>query len=96
MAVFESKDAISHIPTTAQQVFDVTGAGDTVIAVLALASACGLPLVSACLLANYAAGIVVGNVGAATVSPNQLAEAIATLPAPAINNWDSNNAKTKT
>ena len=90
MAVFESKDRIWHIPTTARQVFDVTGAGDTVISTLALGAASGLPLVSSCLLANYAAGIVVGQVGAATVSPNQLAEAVATLPKPELRVWSDN------
>lgn len=87
MAVFESKGGIHHIPTMARQVFDVTGAGDTVISTLALGAAAGVPLVTACLLANYAAGLVVAKVGAATVSPNQLAEAVATLPRPEIENW---------
>jgi len=90
MAVFENKDCIWHIPTTARQVFDVTGAGDTVISTLALGAASGLPLVPSCLLANYAAGIVVGQVGAATVSPNQLAEAVATLPKPELRAWSDN------
>jgi len=86
MAVFESEERIWHIPTAARQVFDVTGAGDTVIAVLALAIASGLPLVQACLLANYAAGIVVGQVGAATVSATALAEAVSAA-APLISSW---------
>jgi rfaE bifunctional protein kinase chain/domain len=87
MAVFESEERIWHIPTAARQVFDVTGAGDTVIAVLALGVASGLPLVQACLLANYAAGIVVAQVGAATVSAAALAEAVSALPAPVIGSW---------
>jgi len=87
MAVFESEERIWHIPTAARQVFDVTGAGDTVIAVLALGVASGLPLVQACLLANYAAGIVVAHVGAATVSAAALAEAVSALPAPVIGSW---------
>lgn len=87
MAVFENRDTVMHIPTTARQVYDVTGAGDTVIASIALGSATGLPLVQSCLIANYAAGIVVGKVGAATASPNQVAESIATLPKPAIARW---------
>ncbi|MDL2291490.1 D-glycero-beta-D-manno-heptose-7-phosphate kinase [Desulfovibrio sp. OttesenSCG-928-F20] len=87
MAVFESKTNIRHIPTTARQVFDVTGAGDTVISSLALGAAAGLPLIHSCLLANYAAGIVVGKVGAATVTPNELAEAVATLPRPELHSW---------
>lgn len=88
MAVFED-DSVTHISTTARQVFDVTGAGDTVIAVLALARAIGLPLVQSCLLANYAAGIVVGQVGAAAVTPNQLAEAVVSLPPLLSTEWGS-------
>lgn len=87
MTVFESKNRIYHIPTSARQVFDVTGAGDTVISSLALGAAASVPLIHACLLANYAAGIVVGKVGASTVSPNQLAEVVATLPSPLIAPW---------
>lgn len=87
MAVFEDADTIVHIPTTGRQVYDVTGAGDTVIAVLALGAATGIPLVPACLLANYAAGVVVAQVGAAVATPNQVAEAIATLPKPELTRW---------
>lgn len=87
MAVFEGQHSIHRIPTMARQVFDVTGAGDTVISTLALGAAAGVPLVTACLLANYAAGLVVAKVGAATASPNQLAEAVATLPRPEIEDW---------
>lgn len=72
MAVFESADEIWHIPTVARDVFDVTGAGDTVIATLALSLAVGHALLPSCLLANYAAGIVVGRVGASTASPDEL------------------------
>ena len=87
MAVFESPDTIWHIPTSARQVFDVTGAGDTVIATLALGMASGLPLVHSCLLANYAAGIVVGQVGAGVAIPEQIAETIRNLPLPQISRW---------
>lgn len=87
MAVFEDADRVWHIPTFARQVFDVTGAGDTVIATLAMGLALQLPLVEASLLANYAAGIVVGQVGAATATPEQLASAIESLPTPEINRW---------
>lgn len=92
MAVFEDEHSVLHIPTTARQVFDVTGAGDTVIATLALGAALGLPLVAACLLANYAAGIVVGSVGAATATPGQVAEALSTLPRPLISSWSQGAA----
>ena len=64
----------------AQDVFDVTGAGDTVIATLGLGLAAGLPLLAACVLAIYAAGLVVAQVGAAVASPDALREAIRELP----------------
>lgn len=62
MTIFEKGEAI-HLPTVARQVFDVTGAGDTVIAALALAWASGWSLVDSCSLANLAAGVVVSKVG---------------------------------
>jgi D-beta-D-heptose 7-phosphate kinase/D-beta-D-heptose 1-phosphate adenosyltransferase len=61
---------------TGRQVFDVTGAGDTVLAVLALAVAAGAPLADAVVLANLAAGVVVGKLGTATVAPTELLHAI--------------------
>jgi rfaE bifunctional protein kinase chain/domain len=61
-----------HLPTFAREVFDVTGAGDTVIATLALARAGGATMEEAAILANHAAGIVVGKVGTATVSRSEL------------------------
>jgi D-beta-D-heptose 7-phosphate kinase/D-beta-D-heptose 1-phosphate adenosyltransferase len=61
-----------HIPTVAQEVFDVSGAGDTVIAVFTLAIAAGASPVEAAILSNHAAGIVVGKVGTATTSPHEL------------------------
>jgi len=64
-------------PTRARSVFDVTGAGDTVIAVLALARAAGQPLGDAVELANAAAGLVVERLGAASVTPSELAGALA-------------------
>ncbi|MFI3272369.1 MAG: bifunctional ADP-heptose synthase [Pseudomonadota bacterium] len=76
-----------HVPTMAQRVFDVTGAGDTVIATVALAYAAGISLLDSCILANYAAGIVVGQVGAACVKPAELVEAINVLPLPPVNKW---------
>ncbi|OBX07670.1 heptose 1-phosphate adenyltransferase [Gallibacterium salpingitidis] len=65
-----------HLPTQAQEVFDVTGAGDTVISVLATAIADGRSLEEACYLANVAAGIVVGKLGTSTVSTVELENAI--------------------
>ncbi len=65
-----------HLPTQAQEVFDVTGAGDTVIGVLAAALAAGNTLEESCFLANAAAGVVVGKLGTSTVSPVELENAI--------------------
>lgn len=76
-----------HVPTMAQRVFDVTGAGDTVIATVALAYASGASLLDSCILANYAAGLVVGHVGAASVTPRELSEVISTLPLPPVCRW---------
>ena len=59
-----------------RQVFDVTGAGDTVLSVLALAAAAGAPLAEAAMLANTAAGVVVGKLGTASVSPQELHHAL--------------------
>ena len=61
-----------HIPTVAQEVFDVSGAGDTVIATFTLAIAAGASPVEAAILSNHAAGIVVGKVGTATTTPDEL------------------------
>jgi len=61
---------------TGRQVFDVTGAGDTVLSVLALAVAAGAPLPDAAMLANTAAGVVVGKLGTASVSPRELLHAL--------------------
>lgn len=61
-----------HIPTVAQEVFDVSGAGDTVIATFTLAIAAGASPMEAAILSNYAAGIVVGKVGTATTTPEEL------------------------
>jgi D-beta-D-heptose 7-phosphate kinase / D-beta-D-heptose 1-phosphate adenosyltransferase len=65
-----------HLPTRAREVFDVTGAGDTVISVLAAALAAGEPLPTAVSLANIAAGIVVGKLGTAAVSAIELRRAV--------------------
>jgi rfaE bifunctional protein kinase chain/domain len=63
-----------HIPTVAQEVFDVSGAGDTVIATFTLAIAAGASPVEAAIVSNHAAGIVVGKIGTATVVPEELLE----------------------
>jgi len=76
MALLEKNKAIVTIPTVAKEVYDVTGAGDTVIATLALGLACGLDFVQAATLANHAAGIVVGKLGTATASTAELLQVI--------------------
>ncbi len=76
MTLFEAGSKPCHIPTVARKVFDVSGAGDTVIGALSLALASGMDRKSAAVIANYAAGIVVGEVGTSVVTVNQLKEAI--------------------
>lgn len=75
MTLFD-KENLVNVPTFARQVYDVTGAGDTVIAVLAMALAKGASLEMACHLANYAAGVVVGKVGCVPCSYIDLVDSI--------------------
>ncbi len=72
MALFEGIDQVTYIPTVAREVFDVTGAGDTVISTLALGLVAGLSIFEAAMLSNIAAGIVVGKLGTASVTPEEL------------------------
>lgn len=72
MSIFESGDPAIHLPTEAIEVFDVSGAGDTVIATLAATLAGGASLKDAARLANIAAGLVVAKVGTATVLPQEM------------------------
>jgi D-glycero-beta-D-manno-heptose-7-phosphate kinase len=72
MSIFSTGTAPLHVPTFARSVFDVTGAGDTVIATLTIALASGVPLPEACTVANFAAGIVVGKPGCVTTSRNEI------------------------
>jgi D-beta-D-heptose 7-phosphate kinase/D-beta-D-heptose 1-phosphate adenosyltransferase len=74
MTLFDAHDVHhpTHIPTSAQEVYDVTGAGDTVIAAFTLARAAGASLVEAAQISNAAAGIVVGKLGTATVNLHEL------------------------
>ncbi|MFO0773303.1 MAG: D-glycero-beta-D-manno-heptose-7-phosphate kinase [Nitrospiraceae bacterium] len=76
MSLFEGDGVQWHVPTRARQVFDVTGAGDTVVGTLALALASGSNLQDAAFLANQAAGLVVGMVGTATITAKQLSDAL--------------------
>lgn len=72
MWLFERRGRKTKIPTVAQEVFDVAGAGDTVIAAFTLALASGAPMAQAARLANQAAGIVVGKLGVAVTTPHEL------------------------
>lgn len=76
MSIFERGKRPIHIPTIAREVFDVTGAGDTVIATAALALLAGLTVREAAVLANAAAGVVVGKLGTAVCSPAELLSAL--------------------
>ena len=81
MALFEPGRRPVHIPTAAREVFDVTGAGDTVIATLGLARCAGASLPDAARLANLAAGVVVGKLGTATAAPEEVTAAAETAAA---------------
>ncbi|MBI4826959.1 MAG: D-glycero-beta-D-manno-heptose-7-phosphate kinase [Nitrospirae bacterium] len=78
MTLFEKTGEITHIPSIAREVYDVTGAGDTVIATLTLCRAAGLKLKDAAIYANHAAGAVVGEVGTTVVTPNDLINSLKT------------------
>ncbi len=76
MSLFRREGEAIHIPTVAREVYDVTGAGDTVLAVLGLALACGRDIADSARLANIAAGIAVGKVGTSTVSPSEIIDEV--------------------
>lgn len=76
MTLFEANGDITNIPAMAKEVFDVTGAGDTVISVLTLAMSVGASVKEAAVLSNHAAGIVVGEVGTATLKASDLEDAL--------------------
>ncbi len=76
MTLLRKDQPIVNLPTKAQEVFDVTGAGDTVIAMFAAALAAGEDFANAMALSNLAAGVVVGKLGTATVSPAELQRAM--------------------
>ena len=75
MSLFR-KGQVVHIPTAAKNVYDVTGAGDTVIAAFTLAHAAGASMENAAVIANHAAGIVVGEVGTAVATLDQLRKSL--------------------
>jgi D-beta-D-heptose 7-phosphate kinase/D-beta-D-heptose 1-phosphate adenosyltransferase len=72
MTLFESNHEVTHIPTVARKVFDVTGAGDTVISAFSLGLASGMNHKTAAVISNFAAGIVVGEVGTSAVKAEKL------------------------
>ncbi|MEM4240123.1 MAG: D-glycero-beta-D-manno-heptose-7-phosphate kinase [Candidatus Woesearchaeota archaeon] len=72
VSIFSREGKITHAPTKAKQVFDVTGAGDTFLAALALSFASGASLEDSSIIANHAAGIKVGKIGTASVSAEEL------------------------
>lgn len=76
MSLFERGGAVHHIPAAAKEVYDVTGAGDTVMSTLTLALAAGATMREAAVIANHAAGVVVGKVGTAVVTPAELRAAL--------------------
>ncbi len=76
MTLFEGNGRATQIPTVARKVFDVSGAGDTVTGTFTLALAAGLTPRQAAVLANLAAGIVVGEIGTATVAASRLKEVL--------------------
>jgi len=75
MALIASDGVVRRIPTTARDVYDVVGAGDTVTAYLATSLAAGATTYEAAVVANFAAGVEVGKLGAATVTPDEIREA---------------------
>ena len=77
MSLFSGTTAAVHIPTVAREVFDVSGAGDTVLATLAIGTAAGLDIAKAARLANIAAGIAVGKLGTSTVSAAEIISTVA-------------------
>ena len=74
MAVVEGRSKITQIPATAREVYDVTGAGDTVVSAFALSLASGANVREAAYIANIAGGIVVGKVGTAAVTQEEIRE----------------------
>ena len=79
MTLYRDGTAAHHVAATAREVFDVTGAGDTVVATLALALAAGLAMEHAMLLASAAAGVSVSKRGTSTITPDELTAALAAL-----------------
>jgi D-beta-D-heptose 7-phosphate kinase/D-beta-D-heptose 1-phosphate adenosyltransferase len=80
MSLFERGGRVTHLPTVAREVFDVTGAGDTVVGVYALALACGAEPPLAAFLANHAAGLVIRHAGTAVTTAEELLASLSAEP----------------
>ena len=76
MSLFEKSGKVTHIPTCAREVFDVSGAGDTVIAAITLSHSAGATLKDAVIIGNHAAGVVVGKVGTAVATQEEILESM--------------------
>lgn len=76
MSLFEKSGKVTHIPTCAREVFDVSGAGDTVIAAITLSHSAGATLREAAIIGNHAAGVVVGKVGTAVATQEEILESM--------------------
>jgi len=88
MALFQPRQPTVHVPIFgSDEVADVTGAGDTVIAAISLALAAGASFYEAARLANYAGGIVVMKRGTATVSPRELSDAVTSDHDTSLEHW---------
>lgn len=79
MSLFEKNGRYTHLPTVAREVYDVTGAGDTVVSVVIAALAAGADYPEACYLANHAAGVVIREIGTASCSAAQLRESLGSM-----------------
>ena len=79
MSMFEKNGNTTHIPTNAKEVYSLIGAGDTVVATIALALASGADFREAAVLSNIAAGIKVGKIGTASVSVEEIKQEIEKL-----------------
>ncbi len=84
MTLFEKSGAVIDIPTCAREVYDVSGAGDTVIAALTLCRSAGIKLKDAAIIANHAAGVVVGKMGTSVATQQEIAKSMKTC-SPSIN-----------
>lgn len=95
MSYIAQDGAALHIPAQVREIYDVSGAGDTVIATLAAGVAAGVAIHTAVSLANFAAGVVVGKAGTATVRPDELLQAVADDAAHAVrgNEWAGQAAR---